>query len=336
MIHTQFQSQRYNGCSEATTIRQASTSLLTIDSADRFTNRTEERTSAVSLGQYNISPYDFTITKNESIMNGFFTRLAVSEVVMPWPFTNINNRTNTIILFYQPGGVGPSLQQTISLPNGYYRPSQIAAAMTLAVAVYVPGFTMVYSPVTAPGLPSYAPMCFQWGTGSSTKVSFGPMTPNTPGVYPYNDQTTQLFDVLGFTSENGGTSRTTDVGTTTLCQDVQYVDIVCAQLTYNQSLKDTSSQRTVRDALCRVYLSSIFNSVPSTVAPEDPDFCPPGCAPTTVYINYSTPKQIQWSPNQPVPSGLTFQVYDDNGILLTTIGNLTSLNWSLTLLVSEN
>jgi len=328
--------QRDLGVTEGQTIRPPSTALLTIDSADRFTDRTQERTVGTNGSTYNISPYDFSIIKNESIMNGFFTRLAVSEVVMPWPFPNINARTSDIKLFYQPNGTGPILEQTIGLPIGFYRPSQIALAMTNAIQPYVSG-EILYSPTDPSGLlPSDIPMCFQYTTGSTTKMAFGPMTPNTPGVYPYDNQTTQLFDLMGFTVLNGGTLSTIGVGEPTLCQDVRYVDIVCPQLIYNQALKDTSSQRTVYDALCRVYLADVGSSIPANVPPEDPSFCPPGCAPTVVYRNFATPKQIQWVPNQPVPGSLQFKVYDDNGVLLSSIGNLTGLNWSMTLLVSEN
>lgn len=335
-VREQVSRERDIGITQGQVFRPSSTALLTIDSADRFRNRADERAAVAGTLNSNVSPYDFTITKNESIMNGFFTRLAVSEVVMPWPFTNVNNRTNSIKLFYQPGGAGPILEETIGLPNGFYRPSQIATAMETAVQAYVPTFSMVYSPVSAPGEPSYAPMCFEYGTGSATKVAFGPMTPGTPGVYPFDDQTTQLFDLLGFSVLDGGTLSTTATGNSTLCQDVRYVDIVCPQLIYNQALKDTSSQRTVYDSLCRVYLADAGSSIPGNVAPEDPLFCPPGCAPTVVYHDFAQPKQIQWQPNQPVPGYLQFKVFDDNGVPLSSIGNLTSLNWSMTLLVSEN
>ena len=64
----------------------------------------------------------------------------------------------------------------------------------------------------------------------------------------------------------------------------------------------------------------------------------------TIYRNFTTPKQIQWIPNQPIPGYLRFQVYDDAGALLSESTGLSydldsqygNLDWSMTLQVSEN
>ena len=60
----------------------------------------------------------------------------------------------------------------------------------------------------------------------------------------------QLFDVLGFSTENTG-YYLNGMGGPTLCQSIRYIDIVCSQLTNNQALKDTMSQEIARDVLCR-------------------------------------------------------------------------------------
>jgi hypothetical protein len=68
-------------------------------------------------------------------------------------------------------------------------------------------------------------------------------------------------------------------------------------------------------------------------------FCFPGNAPTTIYKDYSHPKQIQWLPNQNVPGYLRFVVYDDSGAPLQEALGTTSppsVNWSLTAQFSEN
>jgi hypothetical protein len=342
MIHTQFQSQRYNGVSEATTIRQPSTALLTIDSADRFADQVDRRYSLVYDPRNkprNFSAYDFTITKNESIMNGFFTRIGVSEVVFPWSIPNINSQTNKMTVRVDNSGVITDYSGV--LQEGFYTPYQLAAAIQTQVRLVpgLSGFVMDYSP--RPFTNS-----FVYDTNNiAIDIAFLPI-PYTNAVYSNNTQILQLFDLMGFTDDNsilapGG------VGVATLCQFTRYIDIVCNQLTYNQALKDTSSQRTVRDALCRVYLGDGDTMTTATVAPTDVSYCPPGCAPLVLYRNYSQPKQIQWAPNQPVPGYLTFQVYDDNGILLSDVGSSTvsagssgygyaGLDWSMTMLVSEN
>jgi hypothetical protein len=100
--------------------------------------------------------------------------------------------------------------------------------------------------------------------------------------------------------------------------------------------------------LARVYLGD--GNIPgnvnvSSVIPAL-TFCPPGCAPFTIYKNYTMPKQIQWIPNQPIPGYLVFQLFDDSGAPLTEIldtpvpgfnnDQSAYLDWSMTMLVSEN
>ncbi len=347
MIHTQFQSHRYNGVSEATTIRQPSTSLLTIDSADRFADQINRRaiqgySPRSGLPQpLNYSAYNFTISKNESIMNGFFTRLAVTEVVFPWSIPNINIQTNTMFVDVE-DACGNITTTSLVLEDGFYTPAQLATAIQLYVRT-LPGlgaFTIQYSakPFTN---------CFSYDTDASgISIGFRPV-PYTSSIYNNNTQILQLFDLLGFADARNTEPQLRQIGNPTLCQFTRYIDIVCPQLTYNQSLKDTSSQRTVRDALCRVYLGNSDDT--DTLNPDDPNYSPPGCSPTVIYRNFSTPKQIQWSPNQPVPGYLTFQVYDDNGVLLSESGanvisptdvgideTFTGIDWSMTMLVSEN
>jgi hypothetical protein len=85
------------------------------------------------------------------------------------------------------------------------------------------------------------------------------------------------------------------------------------------------------------------------MSPQDPDFCPPGCAPFIIYRNFTMPKQIQWIPNQNIPGFLQFQVFDDSGASLNQsvtisqnqgtsidVDSYNSTDWSMTMLVSEN
>ena len=346
MIHTGFQSHRYNGLSEATTIRPPSSSLLTIDSADRFENQIERREVESwtilegTPAPRNYSAYDFTITKNESIMNGFFTRLAVTEIVFPWAIPNINGLTRQIFVRIDVSG-SPEVDTLITLNAGFYTPAELAATIQAKVRLLPDcgAFTMSYS---------LAPFtnCFLYQSNDiNVDIGFAPLTVATSAIN--NPEVMQLFDLLGF-NDNNLTPTPASVSRPTLCQFTRYVDIVCPQLIYNQGLKDTSSQRTVRDALCRVYLGNADSMTTGTVDPADPDYCPPGCAPAVIHYIYSAPKQIQWTPNQPVPGYLQFVIYDDNGIPLaesgSTVGNnaiplfssSTGIDWSMTLLVTEN
>jgi hypothetical protein len=327
----------------AQTIRMPSTALLTIDSEDRYTNFVDARLGA-------ISPYNFNISKRESLMPGFMTRIGVSEVVFPWVIPNINKKTQTIQYTYTIGAA-PPVSGVISLQVGFYRPQELALAMTAELSgIAGLGFTMTYGDsIISNGQP-----CFFYSCSALNAISFTPMTYNSGPVvgppaipaYPYPSTTKQLFDVLGFTSINSTLQNAAET-TYTYCQAIRYVDIVCNQLTNSQSQKDQTSQTVARDMLCRIYVggapgvssTTFAGDVASATVPST--FCPPGCAPTTIYRNFTEAKQIQWIPNQNIPGFLQFTVYDDTGAPLDESLEIgpdvfgTYSDWSMTLLVSE-
>lgn len=326
-----------NARQSAMTVRPSSTALLTIDSEDRYKDYVQSRASPSS-------PYNFSIQKTESLMPGFMTRLGVSEVVFPWTIPNINLKTQEVNFTYQVGAA-PIALGTITLLTGFYTPAQIAAQISQDISGLViapgpiPGFVMTYSsdPVIGLNIPAFYYKC-----PVGTTISFQPLTYNT-STYPYPAQTKQLFDLLGFSAKNQILANS-NTGAFTLCQAIRYVDIVCNQLTNSQAQKDQTSQTVARDMLCRVYLGDGGGTGQSTVLPNDPTFCPPGCAPLTIYRNFTLPKQIQWIPNQNIPGFLQFQVYDDAGDLLDNsvltpaiTGGFTyqMTDWSMSMLISE-
>jgi hypothetical protein len=325
---------------DAMTERSPAYAILGVDSEDRF--RDYEAARAATGDDYNSSPYNFQITKNESIMNGFFTRLAVTEINMPWMIPNINGRTYEIGVEYQIGA-GPIVQASLQLNYGFYTPAEIAAQIEAEVQALDPalaGFQMNYGNPDALGVLNATDIpVFAYSFPLGVAGCFLPLPYNTPS-YPFPPTVKQLFDLLGFTDENTVLDVGGSTGRSTYCQAIRYVDIVCSQLTYNQALKDTMTQTTARDTLCRLYIGDGPYTGTSTLTPSDPDFCPPGCAPFTIYRQFTNPKFIRWIPNQPVQGNLLFEVFDDNGERLDNIGALgyetDGGNWSMTLLVSED
>jgi hypothetical protein len=317
------------------TSRVTSTSLLCIDSEDRFRDYDESRSNTAA----NRNPYDYTINKSAALLNGFFTRLGVTEVVFPWVIPNINRFTYLINIQYDIGA-GP-VNDVIELDEGFYLPSQIASTVQAKVRALAPApgdlgsFTMTYGVQTIGLTTTVQRPIFEYGVGAiGVTVAFSPI--GATGVFT-DRRRKQLFDILGFTAANEILAPSGDGGDT-YCQSTRYVDIVCSQLTNNQALKDSMSQVVARDVLARVYLGDAAG-VQSTVLPSSATFCPPGCMPTTIYKNYSQPKQIQWMPNQPVPGSLRFEVFDDAGSSLADYvlgASGDGANWSLSILVTEN
>ena len=322
-----------NARQPATTIRPSSTALLTIDSEDRYKDYVDAAANPTS-------PYNFAIRKAESLMPGFMTRIGVSEISFPWAIPNINDKTRDIQVTYTLNG-GAVQTDTITLASGFYRPQEIATAIQVAVRAVngggdLPAFTIVYGGTGAADEPRFY---YDSGAGTSL-VGFLPMTYNS-AAYPFNANTKQLYDILGFDAASNSSLSNASSGSGTFCQFTRYIDIVCNQLTNSQAQKDQTSQSIARDMLCRLYLSTA-SGIQSTVKTGDVAFCPPGCAATTLYKNFTLPKQIQWLPNQNIPGYLQFQVFDDSGDLLDNAlkidGELNGFpftDWSMTMLVSE-
>jgi len=327
----------------AMTVRPSSTALLTIDSEDRYSSYEAER-------KVSSTPYNFSISKTESLMPGFMTRLGVSEIVFPWAIPNVNLKTQTLSFTYQVAGANVFVG-SIKIPIGFYTPSELAtvlqADIRAAAATGGAGaaFTMTYGS-SVDGSANDVPL-FKYATNVvGETIAFFPETPNS-SAYPYSAQSKQLFDLLGFIKANQTQSAGAN-GVYTFCQATRYIDIVSNQLTNSQAQKDQTSQTVARDMLCRVYLGDGGGGGQSTVQPSNAAFSPPGCAPLVIYRNFTNPKQIQWIPNMNIPGFLQFQVYDDSGELLDEMVSLPStsypppgyvaggsMDWSMTMLVSE-
>ncbi len=99
----------YSPQDQGVTVRPASSSLFCISSADRYKTIEDRRNTPTS-------PYRFTITKNESLLNGFMSRLALTEVKFSWGIANVlvSAGTNTIQITS-----GPTTD-VITLPEGFY------------------------------------------------------------------------------------------------------------------------------------------------------------------------------------------------------------------------
>jgi len=333
-----------------TTIRPASTALLTIDSEDRFANWVEKRRDMSNPKAPNYSPYNFSLIKNAVLVNGYMTRLAVSEVVFPWTYPNINNQTSIIGYFGDNGVLNTS--GVIALPPGFYTPSELATIFqtSLQTVFATLGAGTMTCSYGVGGLPRFvvsftAPPTFNF---SFTPLVYGQAY--TVGVnnyiWNYPSNTKQLFDVMGFTNDNL-VPASFQIGQATFAQAVRYIDIISPQLTANQGLPDATSQSISDSALCRLYITANGELPTGTYNVQDPLFAPVGTQPFTIYRQFTVPKQIQWNAFMPIQGRIQFQVLDDNGIVLPTIStNPTAVygqadfiaysDWSMSLLLSEN
>jgi hypothetical protein len=93
-----------------------------------------------------------------------------------------------------------------------------------------------------------------------------------------------------------------------------YIDIVSENLTYNQKVRDATTNPTSRDVLYRWYFA--YDNVP---IPLDGYNFPilQGYDPFVARRTPPVVKQVRWSETQPIGQ-VAFQVYDDQGRLIDT------------------
>jgi hypothetical protein len=268
--------------------------------------------------------------------------------MVQWGIPNINVKTNQIVFRYNLN------EAIITLNPGFYTPSALAAALQTTIRGIDPAlgaFTMTYgirtSPAAVPPSPAVPTVVtmpvFEYASNSPlapVAVGFGPMPVNGSR---YKATTKQLFDLLGFSLTNQVQSTAITHGQNTFCTFTKYIDIVSTQITQNAALKDSSTSNTPRDLIARLYLTN--HADPANVVCSSSSFCPVGCAPFTLYRDFATPKQIQMNPTAPIGGFLKFQVFDDSGDELYEVdtpidpaldGTGNNLDWSMTLLASEN
>ena len=297
-------------------IRMPSTAVLGVSSADRYANNTDRALNATS-------PFDVLLTSRQNFLNGFFTRVALTEVRIPWFLPTLTARNNTIMLQYFPSGTAPTLY-TITLTPGWYTPTTLAAELQRVIRLPVgsgganlTGFTCAYST---------AQFAF-----TATASAGGDEFIFLPTIVPGASSRTGLYEMMNWVNNYVAFTQTSGVPT---MLSTEFVDIVCNQLTYAQDVKDGDTGRVSRDVICRVYLARDgVDSAPDTL----------GSTPFVVYRQFQTPKQIKWDSNLPIGQ-MQFDLYDDRGLPLTTAVPQgvaaaaldTSMGeWSLTLLVSE-
>jgi hypothetical protein len=287
---------------KGTTIRQPSTANLMLDSADRNAN------------VYPLANA-FFINKTNSILNGFFTRIATAEVVLEWQTPNINPllSNNTITIDLSGTSTGTSLT-TETAPTDFYTQAALlnwlVTRLNARSAGLSPAPTWSINNTTNPG--TYAlvasanvdvrfsgPIANALFINASNYTLVGPTPPAIPGI--------QLVagDLRPF----------------------RYLDFISAQLTYNQDLKDSSTSAINRDVLCRWYMA--WDTPPSLDAYGFPILM--GYTPFVVRRLYNPPKQIRWDARQPIGQ-LGFEIYTDQNVLAPFSFNS---NWLMTLQVSE-
>jgi hypothetical protein len=293
------------GIEKATLIRMPATANLMLDSADRD--------SKASL------PWNFSITRRNQLINGYFTRAGTTEVVLEWCEGNIYTKTASL-----PGNSA----LTLDISGASVRETDEIVQLVLG------GFYTV-----AEALESIRTVVndLSGTTGVSVNVVTGqgiPFLAVTGGHLLFNSDSGGLAEALGITP--------LDEDATAFfirCPDLRkyrYLDFVSPQLTSVQDVKDAATNAFVRDVLCRWYM-----------AEDEPEQLDQYGFPILMGYKqfvrrriFNPPKQIKWEQNFPV-GNLSFEVYGNDGAIVSslnidgTVATSTDSNWLMTLQLSE-
>lgn len=279
----------------ATPIRVPSTANLMIDSADRASG----------------SAWNFQIVKQKSILNGFFTRIGTTEVVLEWCEENVSSALGNTTISFDISGIAPNTYngtQTISVLSGFYT----AAEMMNEIVDRL-------NDLSGTTGTTWAMVQYQAGYYLEATDAF------------FEIGTERLAVQLDLDNAVSVSLSATETGVIPNCPDLRpyrYIDFVSPVLTYAQDVKDSSTATFDRDVLCRWYFSY------DEQAPLDAYGFPILMGYTRFCLRriFNPPKQIKWDTNLPI-GNLNFQVFNDDGILLPVSSDRS--NWLMTLQVSE-
>lgn len=277
-----------NVTSNGVQIRVPAVANLMVDSKDR---RNPNNTNA----------FDFIISKNQSIFNGFFTRIGATEVVLEWNKPNISpifeNNTIRIIITG-----GPTVDTT--LDEGFYTVADALNAIVdrLNAETTANRFEVIQR---------YGAYGIEDTNGSNMTIAVSPGGTNNLATQLNLDGSGTPFLFL-FDPD---------------LRPYRYIDFISSQLTYNQNLKDSTTSLSDQNVLVRWYFA--YDS--PTGADEYGFPILMGYEPFVLRRLYNPPKQIAWENNMPIGQ-LGFQVVGSDGVIISSQGS----EWLMTLQVSEN
>lgn len=320
-------------------IRNPSTANLLISSQDRYGYNAEDSGTAGF----------FTIQKKQAILNGFFTRIAPTEVALRWAVPNvfdlsgqeplINNTDKFFNANVRVDISGGSISN-VSVPVGLYTIAQTLDAIVGALNAASLGatFSITQTKGTLVNLVSTVAYRFPVPASSpGTVVRQGLVAGlgfTLGGAYVTTKTISSGRPYTGTVGTNG-TNSITPLPYPHLPLNIDYIDFSSSQLTYNQELKDSSTAQVTRDIIYRWYFAyeadiPIFDSYGFVVSP--------GMFPFYQRRVIPFPKQIRWANTQPIGQ-LTFELY-----LQEYLGQLSGIysplqcdgfEWFMTTLVSE-
>ena len=290
------------------TIRQPSTANLMIDSSDR--------------SNYDHSPWDCQFHQDKNLINGFFTRLGLSELVLDWSAPNVT--ADPVYNVHYQYENDPNIFRVVDnsgnhaiVCDGTWTVAELLNYIVAELNHQSGGYKIVKKGVYNAG----APATFNFVSIQNTTKTFTISGSNL----------TERLAISG--NQIGVALNFVYIGSEANLQIVRYIDFVSQDLTYNQDLKDGTTTNSNYTVLARWYFA--WDNPPLIDEYGFPVLM--GYTAFNLRRIFNPPKQIRWTPNMPL-GNFSVQVYDDYGHILkatSPIVNYNANSWLMTLQVSE-
>lgn len=312
---------------DAITVRQPSSAQLMIDSGDRFVIDNQPIRYG-PLGNPTAQYNDFVINKGMNLLQGSFTRLAVTEVRFPWAIPNVNPRNQNFYVSYDNNTFQKVRIPDVSDNGGFYSGPELAAAIASAVNAQTVkpagwGILVVEWFEKNQCMQFYADQSALSGPGEKPNIYFSPFDgPITEGVTPKQILNTQsLLTTIGldplqfdpYQEDISGSTRAFFTGACSL-NYTNYVDIVSDALTGYQRVKDISTQNEIprQSIVCRLYINDESGTNIVNDISNNPVGFLPGTRAFILYRKFPYPKIINWETSRSIGQ-IDIRLYDDRG-----------------------
>lgn len=303
-----------------TPIRYPSVALMCIDSSDAelFDKTTGFRISSRAPGR-------IFINNQQAVINGYCTRISLTEVNIQWETTNVNVSNNTLTIRAFDGSVPPNVltTQRITIKPGFYT----APALGKAVATELNGNNILTGflgqfqvnigdlncsdSITNPSNKTVKAKfsTFTIKQTSATNLNFFQILPGTSsvttGLPALIDDLTNMMGLTPTITAGFGNQIYNEIrGGYSSMQYTPFIDIASSLLTKNQNVRDGTTKKDQNGGgiLARIYFSQptftareitiTYSPAGNVTASTDNAI---GVEPFSRCIEFQMPKQIQWN-----------------------------------------
>ncbi len=324
----------YNVGETAIVARPPADAYLVLNSADRSTSTSSTAGFGIPLTQ----PYNnFRLQKPENMVQGGFTRLALTEINFPYSIPNVNARNNSFWVVLRQTTQDVKAEITIPILPTSMSGSEIASYVQGVLNFSdVSGATwsVDYYPESVVGYQASGFAITTVADASNVDFALYPVEPilNYPAkpTLSASANTKSLLDVMGFNSLSNWAYLTaldktvpnellSKASTYAPLTYTKFIDIVSQKLTYHQNVRDGStSALSGTNIIYRLYIS---DNTSTTVINQYYDGAqavkylatpPPGSVPTVIHRQIVSPKVFNWQANTAI-DWIDIQLLDDMG-----------------------